>query len=75
MRKCKKKKTQKKQKTQYNKKQNLEIGKMPDIQCSKKKKAIIQIIIVMKSMRGLPLVLNVKRLVDKCPLKEKKVFG
>lgn len=28
----------------------------------------------MKSMRGLPLVLNVKRLVDKCPLKERKVF-
>lgn len=24
-------------------------------------------------MRGLPLVLNVKRLVDKCPLKERKV--
>lgn len=25
-------------------------------------------------MKGLPLVLNVKRLVDKCPLKERKVF-
>lgn len=29
----------------------------------------------MKSMKGLPLVLNVKRLVDKCPLKKKGIFG
>lgn len=26
-------------------------------------------------MKGLPLVLNVKRLVDKCPLKKKNVFS
>jgi hypothetical protein len=46
---------------------------MPDSQCSKTTICYTNYNVT-KSTKGLPLVLNVKRLVDKCPLKERKVL-